>query len=681
MGVNRTGSSSQIDVRSEQDDKLVALSGAIDAYVQAGRGAPNLRRLKAVVSGNRELANQLELFLHPPKREDDFTDQARKWRRQAKARERRQKENLRKSREYIARHLGTLRDPGFPDPNDISQTQWYLHAHTREKAEQKGKWTTGEWRSLIPDFGEEIARAYRDGAVLHAHQATPVLRSEGAEANKTTASVIFGLTGLAIEARETPNWAHSVTPAQAELAWRFASHELNGFPDWFPKLYAAHTSLLAGLIMREVAYEVSSEPEEGMHYVIDDLAWSGKWAWSDLGSRIFHLLKQREPRNGETLNKLLRIVLASDVPDDEIAALAKSRVDDPQTRHPVLWYAVWTGIDPGAAISAFTAYLDRQSHNRQSVVEAMSYATHLFGDRYNDFPVGRTAFKQPRFLEQLYVLLHRYIRRSEDIDHGDGEAYAVTLRDRAQHSRDAIFNFLNGTGGKEAYLAMTDIASREVDVDVRRWIAYRAHQRAEQDADMSAWTPEQVREFHEAQERTPQNHRELAELAINHLLDLKDDLENGDTSIASVLLGIGLEEVMRNFVGHELERMSSGRYQIPQEEELADDKRPDLRFHGVGIDGPIPTELKIADKWSGPQLFERLENQLFGDYLRDRRSSRGIFLLVNRGKERQHWELPDGTRVDFEGLVSALQAHWQTLSPRFPAVEDIRVIGIDLSKR
>jgi hypothetical protein len=192
---------------------------------------------------------------------------------------------------------------------------------------------------------------------------------------------------------------------------------------------------------------------------------------------------------------------------------------------------------------------------------------------------------------------------------------------------------------------------------------------------------EQVREFQEEQERTPRNHRELSELAVNHLLDLKNDMEDGDSSIAGVLLSIESEEVMRNFLGRELERMSSGRYQIPQEEELADEKRPDLRFHGVGISGPIPTELKIADNWTGPQLFERLENQLSGDYLRDRRSSRGIFLLLNRGEKRNRWQLPDGKLVDFENVVDSLQRHWELLAPEYPGVDEIRVIGIDLSKR
>lgn len=228
---------------------------------------------------------------------------------------------------------------------------------------------------------------------------------------------------------------------------------------------------------------------------------------------------------------------------------------------------------------------------------------------------------------------------------------------------------------------MTSIAASETDAEAGRWIAHRARQRAEQDADTAAWTTEQVREFHDEQERTPRNHRELEELAINHLLDLKNDLEDVDESVAALVLQIYEEEVPRNFIGRELQRMSSGRYQIRQEEELADEKRTDLRFNGIGIEGAVPTELKIADKWTGPKLYERLENQLSGDYLGDRRSSRGIFLIVNRGKERQHWQRSDGTMVDFAGIVAALQEHWESLSQGYPGAEEIRAIGIDLPKR
>ena len=231
-------------------------------------------------------------------------------------------------------------------------------------------------------------------------------------------------------------------------------------------------------------------------------------------------------------------------------------------------------------------------------------------------------------------------------------------------------------------MALIDIANKHPDDAVRPWMMLHAKTRAEQDGDNEAWSPSQVRDFYEKLERTPSNHRELAELAILRLLDLKDDLEHGDSSIASLLQrGATQETEMRKFIGWQLREKAFGRYSIPQEEELADAKKPDLRFHGVSFDGPVPVELKLADNWTGPQLFERLENQLCGDYLRDNRSGRGVFVLVYRGG-KPHWEVPgSGIRVDFEGLTSALQEHWTQISPKFSNVDDIKVIGIDLTKR
>jgi hypothetical protein len=206
--------------------------------------------------------------------------------------------------------------------------------------------------------------------------------------------------------------------------------------------------------------------------------------------------------------------------------------------------------------------------------------------------------------------------------------------------------------------------------------------KAEQDADLQPWAPANVREFHDRQDRTPSTHRELAELAVLRLLDLKDDLEEGDDSVAAVVKAVTEETVLRNYLGRELRQKAFGRYSIPQEEELADAKKPDLRFHNPAIDAPVPAELKIADKWTGPALFERLENQLAGDYLRDIRSGRGIFVLVNRGENRSRWQIPGSNRtVDFDELVAALREHWAKIASKFPGVDEITIIGIDLSKR
>ncbi len=63
-------------------------------------------------------------------------------------------------------------------------------------------------------------------------------------------------------------------------------------------------------------------------------------------------------------------------------------------------------------------------------------------------------------------------------------------------------------------------------------------------------------------------------------------------------------------------------------------------------------------RWTGPKLVERLENQLCGEYLRDPRSRRGLFVLVHNGTEKA-WTVADGSRVDFDGLVEMLTARWR----------------------
>lgn len=94
----------------------------------------------------------------------------------------------------------------------------------------------------------------------------------------------------------------------------------------------------------------------------------------------------------------------------------------------------------------------------------------------------------------------------------------------------------------------------------------------------------------------------------------------------------------------------------------------------------MPIELKIAGKWSGSELRERLENQLTQQYLRAARH--GVFLVVNRGADgdNKQWVV-DGNRVDFAGVVSWLAAEAKTLVVRSTTIQGLEVIGIDLLKR
>lgn len=284
-------------------------------------------------------------------------------------------------------------------------------------------------------------------------------------------------------------------------------------------------------------------------------------------------------------------------------------------------------------------------------------------------------------MKSLYLLLSKYIRREDDYPRSGRGVYSPGPRDEAEEARDTLFTFILETPGKAAFLALQEIGRLHSDDASRSWMDFHARNKAAIDADVDAWTLPQISEFEKSCIATPSNHRELWEHAIDKIETLKRTLEDGDFSTASVLIPVTEETEIRNFINNWCREHAYCRYSIEPEVELADAKRPDLRFQGVGFDAPVPAELKRADKWSGERLFERLKTQLCGDYLRDDRSTRGIFLLVAQGG-KQSWDLPGGARAeDFESLVRALQTHWSAISDNYSGVEDIRVIGIDLTRR
>lgn len=669
-----------IAARPQLDDKLVALTLAFAIYRENGRPAAWRAKLKRLANSEAELKSALDHLQHPPAsgRQEWKREEAR-WKKRAARQAERQEANKRAWHEYLDANVEALRNPG--NAGVLTNAQLYLLERMRGRSNGPDKWSEGHWRSLIPEFGEEVARAFRDGAVRFWRGYVPQLLSEGAQANSTPFCVIFGLTGLSIEAREEPSWLRDLSRKEAEVATRYALRELNGFPSWLPGIYVTHSETVIDLVITEIDHELANQnPESESHYVLHDASWSGNWMWDQLAPLILARLR-KPPKSIGNLRYMLSIVQGSSLDDSAIAKLAAQKAKSSRnfTTAP-MWFAMWVGVEPAVGIPALAARLAEIKGESNQTLFAMRFITALIGGR-RESRNSRQAYRTVEHMKALYLLMHDYVRQKEDIDRAGRGVYSPGLRDDAQDARDALFSFIRETPGKEAFLALIDISRAHPTETARPWMAFHAKEKAARDADSPAWSPRQVRDFHDRRERTPGNHRDLWYLAVDRLHDLKYDLEEGDASIASILRPIVQETEIRKFIGNWCRERSGGRYVIPQEEELADAKRPDLRFHGVGFDGPVPAELKLADKWTGPHLFERLEIQLCGDYLRDRRSSRGIFVLVYHGT-KPSWDLPNGKRAEnFGALIEALQDHWMVLMPQFPGIEDIKVIGIDLTKR
>ena len=674
----------EISCRDSIDDKLVALSLAFHLYKTATRPPSWREQLKKLVKGNAELSTRLNSYLNPPAQDAEariWKKREARWKKRNEVHQEQQEKYHADWKKWLNDNLEDARDKLRESPGTITNPIHYLFGQAREKKQSSTRWTEYNWKTLIREYGEDVARFYRDGVVSFWRHYKPVLRSEGAPSNQIPHAVIIGLTGLEIEAHEVRDWTKALTSTELERVCRYAFSELNGFPTWFPNVFEAHPDVVSEFLMQEIRYELSIEDQEkSINYVLNSISWSGQWAWDMLALGIYEQLEE-EPQDLSNLDKLLKVVQGSNLSDDVIENLASRKCHNlRELKHLARWFAVWTGVSPETAIASLKKRISEIDDPQEQKLFAMIFVTHLFEDSRSDSFTAREAFQTPKYLKSLYMLMHEYIRPEEDIDRSGRGVYSPGLRDAAQEARDSLFNLLKQIHGKEAFLALNDLARVHPNEKTRAWIKLLTKKKAEQDGDIESWTPEQVKDFNDKMERTPHTHKELAELAEQRLLDLKDDLEQGDSSIAVILQTVNQETQMRVFIGRELREKANGRYSIPQEEELADAKKPDLRFHRNDIDGPVPVELKLADNWTGPDLVERLENQLCGDYLRDSRSTRGIFLLIYRG-DKTGWELPNGNCVDFPRLIEALQEHWRDISPEFLNIEGIVVIGIDLTCR
>lgn len=672
----------QIGDRSLTDDRLVALTLAVDIFQQYGRKRAWRDRLKNAAGREPELTLMLDERIkranrnYSEGRRDEAASRRRSARQLAKAAEKKQKH-----RDHLQSRIEAIRDLGRS--GQVTGEHVYLHEQIRRGESQHTMWTDGNFESLIETYGEEIAEAYRDGAVGYWRQNKPLLRSEGAPPNTIPFESIFGLTGLYIEARETKGWPSALNSAEAEIATRYALQELNGFPTWLPQLQKAFPSQVLDILIKEIRRELATEQSEDNSegpYALYDVAWYGAWIWDQIAPALLPELRANRV-NAKNLGYLLTIVGRSSVDDMTLAAIASRQAHT--TRDSVfspIWFATWVGVAPDAAIPALTARLAEICEPADQTKLALAFIVSLVGGRSQEGHT-RHAYRTVEHMRSLYLLMLRYIRQEDDIHREGKGVFSPGLRDDAQDARNALIAFILETPGKDAFIALQEMESAHPNVDSRPWMGFRAKLKATADADIDAWAPSQVREFQRSLVSTPANHRELWYHAIDKLEALKHDLENGDASIASILQPVQQESKFRTFIGGWCRDRAGGRYAVPQEEELADAKRPDLRFLGVGFDAPVPAELKIADNWTGPHLFERLEVQLCGQYLRDRRSSRGIFLLVYLGK-KSYWDLPSGGSADtFALLIDKLQRHWDFISRDFPGIEDIRVIGIDLTRR
>ncbi len=477
------------------DDRFVALSRCLNIYVEADRPSAWLSLLRAAVADDSELSACLEERLDPKPSPSMAKTEAkhRRWKRESDARDRKQKKNRADWVRALKANPDRVSHPPSLKPGEFSRDQYSLLMSVRQGGVSTSREDGANWRALIPEFGEAVARAFRDAAVAHWRLYRPELRSEGADTGSTPYSLIFAMTGLAIEAGEDSAFARRLTEDEARLAFRYVTWELNGFPSWFEVLFRAFPEIGREAVLTELGWELEqSVGEKALHYILHDIFYHAPWLHGEVAPLILDWLRKNESPNADALRYSLNILASSGTDAGELAALAAAKIKAGVSEEQgPRWFALWVDTDPKAAIPELEAYLASlppQSDFAQRFIVA------LLGDRHGT-GTRTGAYKNARDLKTLYILMHRYVRIAEDIDRLGKGSYSPTLRDDAQDGRSRLFNMLFEVPGADAYAAMKALEEEHPEPDYRSWMAVRAHERATQDADEPLWSTEQVRDF------------------------------------------------------------------------------------------------------------------------------------------------------------------------------------------
>jgi hypothetical protein len=666
-------------------DRLVALSRAFRIFSSNDRSQPLLAKLKQVASTEAVLKARLNCLLKPPISKDE-----KKWKQEDEQRKRRQRERELKETGVRTAWIAELQaDPErvrYPKKlklGEWSNDQYWLLRDIEDKGKSGNRTRGADWRAVSPEFGEQVARAYRDAAVAFWRTYSPGLGSEGFNTNSTPYAQNFALAGLTIEANEEPNFPHNLTLAEAQHALRYFVCELNGFPSWFERLYDAFPEQAFSLVWQELAWELKSEThEKSLHYVLHDLVYFAPWLHKPLISSLLDWLRTHNVSNADSLRYALHILKGGGVEKYRLAALAQTKLlqECPSWQHPS-WYALWVDTEPEVAISSLEQEFEFVVEANEVSLFAQQFIVALIGERRSTGPsIGE--FKSAEHLEALYTLMNRYIRVDEDIDRANKGVYSPQMRDHAQDARNRLLNILCEIPGKLTYAALQKLAYAHPNGESRSWMVRLAHNRAVADADLPVWSAQNVSEFMRDAEVTPTSHKELFDIGVSRLTDFKAWLHHGNDSLAETYKRIPDETEMRNVVAHRLNVHAASRYVCAQEHELANGQRLDICLLSPQVNTPVPIELKLLDKkWTGADLCERLRNQLVGDYLREQYANCGIMLLIWQGKSpTKKWQI-QGRRVGVSELEAAMQAYWQSIATDYPNVEAVKVIVIDLTVR
>ena len=553
---------------------------------------------------------------------------------------------------------------------------WLSHLMMEAGDQNSSRWTAESWDGLRKKRGRRITDATRHGCKMAWRRFVPRLPHEKSEPNQTDIRVGIGLTGIQVDLDDGELDFKSMSRDDAMLAARYAVNELNGFPAWFYDLAQAQPEAARSVLRQCAAGEWQfAADRERPHEVMNKLVWQGQLLNDLICSDVLELLRDRDPGNFTILRCAVGIALqASQETTEELIRTSVERLSSlkPGDMTFALWIAVLLQLDASRALPLMETVLG----GAEKAKDAMVAVAALLSPRGSDekILVANPSYASAGSLRRLIPLVFEYVRPGEDLDRS-GTTYSPEARDYAEEFRQGLIPRLGGDTSSEAQTALNELLDEPSLVENREWLMHLIDKQAATAADGPSWTPADIREFASTHEIDPKTDRDLYRIACKRLVELKNDVERSENSLRDDLREGDPEMKLRRWLARRLNERSRQRYTVPEEAVIDLEQRPDLKIQNPNT-RTISVEVKWADDGSTNELLERLQNQVFGQYLRAHTSEYAIYVIAVA--KYRHWHSPAGDRdIDFEELTELLGRRANELAQSRDDVGGVTVIGIN----
>jgi hypothetical protein len=667
-----------VDIRGREilDDRLVALRAAFELWVEGDRRRSDRVKLQEAAADQPELRLELQSLL----REVKWLRARKVWHRQIhqiasrwwwhrKVRDILQLWSWIVGQWRLITHLPLLRSG--------HALGWLMILSREADKQNNNRWAPEKWDDLVAKRGRLIARAARAGCKQAWKRFWPPLPHEELEPNKTDPRIIIGLTGLQAAFVDNELDFPTLTAKDVRRAARYGVNELNGFTSWFPTLARVRKDEVSDVLGQCVEGEWAfSRDRREVSEVLSKLVWQGKDLTTLVDTKVWAMLRIRDPENVKILEYALTVLLRGEFDRSQLAALAASRavytVCDPS--RCVLWLAVLLLIDASLGIDILERLLSANTWSDNIVVRLCAL---IGGDRFaTTLSIEDPSYEKPYNLRRFIPLVYQHVRLADDIDRSGGRGYTPTARDHSQEFRGRLLQLLAQHDDVSVPRLLFELMTEPELQHLRDWILRLIDEWRKRNADLAPWTAADIRLFARENEIDPKTDGDLFAIACKRINEIKLDVEKAENSLRSELHSSYVEPELRKWLQRKLRERARGRYTVPQEAEIDLQQRPDLRLENPRTPA-TSIEVKWAQNWSVSELRVGLTTQLADQYLRAHNARYGVYVLGMIG-DKKYWENPsDKARLSFQQLLDFLRNEATKLVNKRADIEDIAVIGMD----